>query len=508
MKSLEERISHLERELACASQVSPPAGANSTDAVETPQATAASLVPLGAVHTALVPSETSDDRTGTEPYRTLLEGAPPPSNVIIPPLAGAQQLAAAYFEHSDFFSPILDRAVFMHRLSELYRDDAGEEDSAPRLKFTVLMVLAVAVRLLNRTDASLPTTNSETFSTTADALLSKYPEAFWTWDIEHLEVLLLLVQYSMFAPRLRSAWHCIGMASRLAIDLGLHTTLGESVLGQQAAVLEHRRRRLFWTLYSYERNLCVVLDRPFSIPDQVISTPLPEHVQDRSVEKVANHIIFYRRLESELYQTLVAGQSDTDFLDWRDRMRRRILTWRDTAPTLPRSTKLAPVELFRGLALVALIRLYSGGKGVQTLATPDTIFLAECAVENIYLYKRCFVEGKLRFYWRTTPNLFRSGAALVQCVQQLSERNESVDHLQRMRAAVTVCTNVLWAMAERYPPGRPLRDEFDQLATAVSAPPSSTFAMPAESSPTEHADFGSFSDMLSDEAFIDQVFDW
>ena len=60
-----------------------------------------------------------------------------------------------------------------------------------------------------------------------------------------------------FTSNLSGAWHFVGLASRLAVELGLHDErVVDARLGQEDV---NQRRWLFWACYTLERNLCVVV---------------------------------------------------------------------------------------------------------------------------------------------------------------------------------------------------------------------------------------------------------
>ncbi|KAJ4353514.1 uncharacterized protein N0V89_005244 [Didymosphaeria variabile] len=399
------------------------------------------------------------------------------------PTEGAVQLPAqdvssrlieAYFEHCDFFSPILYRADVLRLLDTPF-------DSLDVVnKYKLFMVLAVAIQLVNRTDSSVPATKADAFSSTANQILRSSADTILTGDLQHLEVLLLSVQYASFSSGPAGIWHIIGQATRLAIDLGLHEE-PPAHLVQDSLSLD-RRKRLFWAIYTYERNLCAVLGRPVSVPDESISVSLPVDVDDEYITKdgispqpnpsrkaLALHLIRYRQLESEIVQILHQRQPlasrDFDHQRWRDDMRRRLYDWRASVPVQHSSSQLAPMEIFDGNLYNSLTHLFSPSRNIPTVSSDDMAFLADCAQKAIEAYRSSFQGGKLRFYWRTVHNLFRAGVTLVYCIKKCPQIG--FPDIDSMRTSTHICSSVLWGMVERYPAGKPCREIFDKLSQEV-----------------------------------------
>jgi len=131
----------------------------------------------------------------------------------------------------------------------------------------------------------------------------------------------------------------VGVAIRLAVDLGLHYEDGkdvESGLDESSGrtpvevqlrergrreYVRDQRRRLWWSTYSLDRLVSVCVGRPFGISDQVITTEFPSLLEDRYItpsgfvppgadlerptyKLVAHHYFRLRLLQSEILQVL------------------------------------------------------------------------------------------------------------------------------------------------------------------------------------------------------------
>ncbi|KAF5540061.1 positive transcriptional regulator for purine utilization [Fusarium napiforme] len=348
----------------------------------------------------------------------------------------------------------------------------SSDQGTPVQRFQLCMVLAIAIRLLNRTDSSVPTTASDSFFASAIVILTERPQATWSGDLEHLQNLLLIVQYTIFASNLSAAWHFIGLATRLAIDLDLLNESRLSVVddAHENEAEVNKRPRVFWSTYILETNLCVILNRPRSIPDEAIFTPLPSTCGPESSSPLVNHCILFRQLEYEIFHTLnyktPANGSFFDYKTWKTGMKGRLVEWHANVPALDPTSKLAPQNFFDGALHMTLVSLLSPSRHFPHLSEDELRDLAQYASTSIELYREGFKEGKLRFNWRTTPNLFQSGAALIHCIKNLTLLGAVFD-VNALKSRVSVCSTVLWGMAERYPPGASYRDRFDEMSATI-----------------------------------------
>ena len=403
---------------------------------------------------------------GASEHHTLLHELPYEIRAGMPPKDAARRLIDTFFEHCDFFSPIISsKEDFFASVEPLY--SASDPDQTMiNAKFRALIVFGTAVLLLNRSDPSVPISRSEGYFAAAVQVLSHHSDSICTGDLEHLTSLLLIIQHSCFCSNLTAAWHFLGLATRLAVELNLHNEKLVSRLDPEAA---NMRRWLFWTTYVFERNLCVIIGRPFSIPDEAIETPLPDASPDDPRRLLAIHFIRVRRLESELYITLhQKPPSNGAVLDpsaWINDMRRRLLEWHESVP--PYASQFASSHIFTGYLHNAMVLLHYPSPFLPTASNEDLYKLAEHAMGSIECYRQTFRAGELRFYWRTVHNLFRSGVAVVYCshvakVQQLGLS------LGDMTGAMNSCSSILYGMVERYPPGKAYRDIFENLVNSVA----------------------------------------
>lgn len=423
--------------------------------------------------------------SASEGFNSLLSELPYETHIGLPTADAASILLDTYFEHSDFFLPILCRSDFVPIQDALQRASSQSAEVSRQSRFRMMLVFAVAARLMNRRDAAFPISRSEAYYASAMAMVSAHAGLMHRADLENLENLLLIIQYCFFSSNITTAWHLLGIATRIAIEMDLHNE-GSNVHGLPPAVL-NRRRWAFWAACSLERILCPVLQRPFSIPEEAVNTPLPVVDDSDSSRLTAVHFIKHRRLSAEIHQTISqnppANGATLDYEVWREAMREKMQDWLLTVPETNLSTQLAPTEIFEGMFHNTLVLIYSSSPPMPPPRHFDHVILARSASRSIEIYKLCFKEGKLRYYWRTTHRLFRCGLALVQCAKFMGSSGASLLDdmtLADIKASINTCQAVLWGMVERHHSGRAYRDAFDAIVPSIMNMSESTESLMAE----------------------------
>lgn len=146
--------------------------------------------------------------------------------------------------------------------------------------------------------------------------------------LEELQAVLLLAGYALLRPVSPGLWYIVGVALRLAVDLGLHYEDSDAKEVKKDGKEGRRewsrelRRRLWWCVYSLDRLVSTCVGRPFGIADEVISTKFPSILGDQyihpnkgitppspgkelpSYKLIAHHYFRLRLLQSEILQVL------------------------------------------------------------------------------------------------------------------------------------------------------------------------------------------------------------
>jgi hypothetical protein len=208
-------------------------------------------------------------------------------------------------------------------------------------------------------------------------------------DLEELQAVLLLAAFALLRPVAPGLWYIVGVAMRLAVDLGLHYEDGTGVEGfdprepKRSVEAKERgrrewmrdlRRRLWWCTYNFDRLVSTCVGRPFGITDQVVTTEFPSLLDDKHItrtgfleaplqeptyKRVSHHYFRLRLLQSEILQVLQYQQAQqarisgtnrnnqfihTDlpspflskfesFRSWRADIDQRLFEWKESAPS-------------------------------------------------------------------------------------------------------------------------------------------------------------------------------
>lgn len=241
------------------------------------------------------------------------------------------------------------------------------------------------------------------------------------------------------------------------------------------------RRRLWWCVYSFDRLVSTCVGRPFGITDQVITTKFPSMLDDRFITKegfieppdyqekptykvVAHHYFRLRLLQSEMLQVLQHRQAQQarasganrgdDFIhtrlpspflanfqtfrQWRLDIDRRLLEWRDSAPTQSDAgVQFSPLflELNYWQAIIMLYRQSlvvpsslaselgpTDGDvrspsiaGLEEREDEETVFLkvAEAGQKVLKLYRQLHRVHLVNYTFLATHHLFMAGPFMI-----------------------------------------------------------------------------------------------
>jgi hypothetical protein len=95
---------------------------------------------------------------------------------------------------------------------------------------------------------------------------------------------------------------------RQCLELGLHRPKPQ---GTSQARPEQQRRKLFWSVYIFERKSALVLGRPFAVSDKDVDTSMPDDdtqesgsLADMSTTALHRHHILLYRIHSKIRSTL------------------------------------------------------------------------------------------------------------------------------------------------------------------------------------------------------------
>lgn len=385
-------------------------------------------------------SSSTSDRGGVRPSKPLPSGVatggttmrdsffglqtkPAIKPAVFPDKDIGRRLVELYFEHSNPQIPILHRGEFIALFDKVYATE--EKKRTPRELYMLNIVFATGAGVIleasdknndgeaevdhksgpsrKRQKLSSEQSRPEEYHASAIVHLESFLGSSSTVSegigsgLEELQAVLLLAGFALLRPVAPGLWYIVGVAVRLAVDLGLHnedpeaatenndmqppnemTQSGREEYGRRQYIRDFRRR-LWWCVYSFDRLVSTCVGRPFGITDQVITTEFPTLLDDKyitpngflappqseygsipSYKHVSYHYFRLRLLQSEVLQVLQHRQTQqfrergtvnsanrwmhtglpspyltrfSGFREWRGDIDRRLYEWIESSPT-------------------------------------------------------------------------------------------------------------------------------------------------------------------------------
>ncbi|OOQ91046.1 fungal specific transcription factor domain protein [Penicillium brasilianum] len=241
-------------------------------------------------------------------------GYPPPrTHNPLPARHEATPLLQYYFDNVFVQLPFFVETSFWTSVDAVYQ--SGGRFAKPFDHWTVRMVLAIA-------SASISYRSNDKSHQRALALVSEaliYAEdVFRPGSITCIQAILLLAQYALADPGRFRSWYLVGMAVRVAVDLGLHQDPPAEVLLNPDRL--NIRRRVFHCLYCLDRGMSTALHHTFSFSDASVNVALPETNTSASASEQTSvflrspapalHIVKIRKILSTGYQDMYYGSRE------------------------------------------------------------------------------------------------------------------------------------------------------------------------------------------------------
>jgi hypothetical protein len=204
-----------------------------------------------------------------------------------PPLmADLTYFAACYFETYQPLYPFLDESAILAKLDILEEANISfeaklTEESPLSATDLIQLTLVLALGAKNLESRLLADFSAGTYYTMA---LAHMEEVDALGGIPGVQILLLLTLCSFVFEDGLNAWYMSSTIIASCLDLGLQrkhsdteptvSSVSPSPVGVSMATLA---KGIFWSAYSIDRTLTVVLGRPLTLRDEAIDAPFPGH---------------------------------------------------------------------------------------------------------------------------------------------------------------------------------------------------------------------------------------
>ncbi|ETS84123.1 hypothetical protein PFICI_02148 [Pestalotiopsis fici W106-1] len=165
---------------------------------------------------------------------------------------------------------LLRKRSYFAKVDQIYDDVQGANSISLCRLFVVLALGELYLKRSEIVEDGSRTVPGTTFFLQA---VTYFEEHYEEPDVEYIETLLLLSFYSHALNRKNNAYTYTGLALRLSVSIGLHRNITYEP-GISPAEIENRRR-VWWTVYTFERLCSAKLGHPIMIRDEDIDAPLP-----------------------------------------------------------------------------------------------------------------------------------------------------------------------------------------------------------------------------------------
>ncbi|KAL8950696.1 MAG: hypothetical protein Q9222_003282 [Ikaeria aurantiellina] len=381
----------------------------------------------------------------------------PDSDVeILPSRPAVTSLVQYYIDHDLSLFPFLPEAKIFGSVEALY-----EGSAAPSDEWTVFLILAIA---LSSMSISSDDGNYAEALRYAGAAQKHAKTVLLPGSMQGVQMILLLVQYSMQDPHHLDSWYLIGAAARMTVDLGLHQDPPKALRTRDTEL--NLRRRVFYSVYSLDRATSFVHRRSFSFTDDSTDVVLPNlqpavlgsNLHD---DHPAAELIQLRQMGSKAYQTLFRSGPEPlqdpwptlyaafqDIAEWEDKLH---------SSTLQQAIKL----LLRSEASYIKILLLSPPRLQQPLEDYGQLLLVEYAFQFAGTLAS-LVKDQVNVSLCTSYDLLRTLFVIQRSVDVLSDHTELcfAESLPRPPSVLTSMSN---------PPPLPVRREPESLSLATSS---------------------------------------
>ncbi|KAL2838074.1 fungal-specific transcription factor domain-containing protein [Aspergillus pseudodeflectus] len=402
---------------------------------------------------------------------------------LLPAHPASRKLAEHYFNHIYPRLPFFSTQGFWAQFEYVYGPESNPSSPSassqtPNLgdfvpdsnhgynAFTVSIVLAISA-------SSLSSSSSSVIFNKADSLFQtalRFRESINIPNtVAGVQSILFLIQFANLNPSSLDAWYLIGVGMRTCIDLGLHQD-PQPTSSVSSSLLE-TRRRIWWSMYSFDRSMSLSCCRPMEVGDNVITAQLPTFriglAMENQEEVIAGFLQRYRilQIQSFIYDQLNEQPASTgeDICAVLHDMAEKLQDWAQNNPSSD-PAGLTKHELLMGRMLLNRpCRLIPN----RTSDGLEDLWRSAQGFAQIY---RALAEANSLFYVRiASEKAYWTGLAMLFCYWKLNGDGNSGMILRpsELWTATRDVAYVLQALSERWNEGKVLFSKFEEACTRV-----------------------------------------
>lgn len=324
-----------------------------------------------------------------------------------------------------------------------------------------------------------------------EAAMKHVDSTYSTADLlEQLEAVLLQTLYLVMRPNVPGVWYLLGTALRLCVDLGLHKE--EHPKAQTlSAFTKDRRRRLFWSTYSIDRQMCFYLGRPVGIPEESITARLPSELDDAfidpndqetrdysdnsggmaSYKTITLSFFKVRQIQLEcqriLYENGELPRRFGNLAQWKTHISEELEIWRARCPKKPRKMNCEFNTEFFDLNYYHTLLLINGLSKKTFQLAPEAYYKVLEALKNLMAcYTKLYKKKAINYTWAAVHNLFMAGTSYLFVLYN-SEHVRSQNDADEVKAVTEECLLVLALLVASCTAAKSCMDTFQMLTAVV-----------------------------------------
>ncbi|KAK9463173.1 fungal-specific transcription factor domain-containing protein [Lipomyces oligophaga] len=193
----------------------------------------------------------------------------------MPPRPYVEILTRIFFEDANFYQSI-NELEFCDSLDKWWVSPARADDIV--MATLTFRIMSIALQFVpeehmdtvRQIDESLDSLSSD-YSQAASELAALLPDC-----VDKVHESILHSEWLKGESRMKESWYCIATAVRMAQEIKLHIEEPDCPPSYE----RERRRRIWWTIYYWDRCMGLTLGRPIMIADEQCNVPLPVDLPD------------------------------------------------------------------------------------------------------------------------------------------------------------------------------------------------------------------------------------
>jgi proline utilization trans-activator len=285
-----------------------------------------------------------------------------PLSRVLPEREIADSLVQGYFNrvHPNYL--LFHRGTFQLRYETMWAEPKQLMGAVePGWLCSVFMVFVFGARVLEHHDMRKSVLYQRRY---LGLVQSRLGQLITTTKLSNIQALLLLQLHHHNYSERNTAWMLLGCASRMAMSLGMHR---EGATGEFDSIEREVRRRVWWTMYMFEKNLGLILGRPSAIEDSEVNVSIPNDTLLDGSDVPPGYVDFSVRLTKismEIKQKAYAPPpNSTQFSDSANlSVTRQLLldleSWYGSLPPYLSLEYLSPIPKYRRAVLLLHIQYY------------------------------------------------------------------------------------------------------------------------------------------------------